>query len=300
MPVPVRQYGYFVQVFALLYLCSMAFGQTLHRELRLLGNRYALDKPVAVSLSPSGGAIALADKLGNHLFVIDTEGDLLWQVGDNLNLEHPSAVCLIDDNELLFTLANRLVVFRASSRDQNRYDTLADLTASAATIKGIDQILVSAQGNYVALDAAGGQVLLFDSDWKLVRIIAASGQGKGRLREPSAVALDFAGNAVIGDYRNLAVQAISLDGAPLFFAGWNRPGTERNWECSAVAVDRQGTIWAADWRQHQWRLFDRTGSELEVRPIDRALQHPIAVAFTADNRMIVLEERGAAVLYEVP
>lgn len=300
MHVPIRRYGFLLPALALLYCCGVASGQTLVRELRLLGNRYALDKPVAVSLSPSGGAIALADRLGNHLFVTDTEGNLLWQVGDNLSLEHPSAVCLLDDNELLFTLANHLLVLKVSSRDQTKIDTLADLTASAATIKGIDQILVSAKGNYVALDAAGSQVLLFDADWKHIRTIAASGQGKGRLREPSAMALDFAGNAVIGDYRNLAVQTISLEGAPLFFAGWNRPGTERNWECSAVAVDRQGTIWAADWRQHQWRLFDRTGSELEVRPFDNALQHPIAVAFTADHRMIVLEERGAALLYEVP
>jgi hypothetical protein len=300
MLAPIRRYGYFVQALVVLCLIGPADGQTLNRELRLLGNRYALDKAVALSLSPSGGAIALSDRLGNHLYVIDTDGNLLWQVGDNLNLEHPAAVCLLDDNELQFTLANRLTVFKASSRDQTRIDTLADLAPYVKTVKGLDHLLMTSKGDFVALDAGAGQLLLFDNSWKLTKVIAASGQGKGHLREPSSIALDFAGNAIVGDYRNFSVQAVSLSGAPLFHAGWNRPGTERSWECSAVAVDRQGAIWAADWRERQWRLFDRTGAEIAVRPFDAALQHPIAVVFTADNRMIVLEERGAALLYDIP
>lgn len=285
---------------ALLCLPATIDSQTLNRELRLLGGNYALDKAVSVSLSPSGGAMALADRLGNHAFVIDTDGNLLWQIGDNLTLEHPAAVCLLDDNELLLTLDRRLLVLKATSRDQTHIDTVADLSTYSTKMKSLDQLLMTTNGEYVALDASSGQVLLFDHAWKLLRVIAGPGQGKGKLREPSTIALSFAEELIVGDYRNLSLQAIGLSGTPLFQAGWNRPGTERSWECSAVGIDRQGNIWAADWRQRQWRLFDRTGSEIEVRAFDTALLHPTAVAFTPDNKMLVLDERGAALLYDIP
>ncbi|MEW6050982.1 MAG: hypothetical protein AB1644_07980 [Candidatus Zixiibacteriota bacterium] len=279
---------------------SSVRAQTLELEVKSVDDHILLSKPVSISLSPSGGAFAVADQHGNRLFVFDTQGHVIWTIGENLTLERPTAVCLTNDTELLFSLKDKLQILKASSRDLLSIDTVADLSAYQDKLGAIDQLLTTSRGDHVVLDAAKDQIVMFDSDWKRMRLLLAHGQGRGRVWSPTGLALDPSGHVMISDSRNFPMQAVSSDGSVLFSAGWSRPGGERSWEASCVGIDRQSIIWAADWRESQWRLFDRTGNEIEKRPFTGGLLHPVGVAFTANDRMIVVEERGTLLLYSLP
>ncbi len=283
-----------------LLLVPAVFSQTLEQEIHSAGNRFPINRPVSLSVSPSGGSFAVADQFGNSFYVFDTKGSLLWSVGDKISLPRPAAVCLVNDDELLFALKDRPVVFRANSRNTQTVDTVADLSTAKPPIQQIDQLLQASDSRYIILDQKLEQIISVDKDWKQPKVLLSQGQGRGKVWAPTGIALDQLGNIVVGDTRTVPMQCISTDGSVLFSAGWNRPGTTRTWEASTVGVDRQGVIWVSDWQNTQWRRFDATGNEIGQTSFGPELLHPVAIAFTPDNQLIVLEERGAILLYSLP
>jgi hypothetical protein len=287
---------------SLLLIAIVAVGataQTLDRQISRASDRYPLSKPVSLSVSPSGSYFAVADQFADRIFVFDGDGNLRWLVGDLIPIKQPSAVCLTSDEELLFTLKNSLLVLKATSIDLQKLDTLADLSTPAEKLKSVDRLVRSGDSSFVILDKSSAKACVFGADWKFRHILVSSGQGRGKVWSPTDLVVDVSGNVIFSDERNYSIQAVSSSGAFLFFSGWNRPGTERSWEASTVGVDLQGRIWAADYVNTQWRLFDRSGNEIERRRFDPSEYHPICLAFTPSGKMIVVDERGIILLFTV-
>jgi DNA-binding beta-propeller fold protein YncE len=278
---------------------SSASSQVLTRQIYQISGKYSLSKPVCLSVSPSGSSFAVADQFADRIFVFDTDGNLRWLVGDLASIKQPTAVCLTGDEDVLFALKNSLNIYHAGSADLQKIDTVADLSRAEDKLKGIDRLVPEKDSSLVILDRASPKVCLYDANWKYIRTLASSGQGRGKIWSPTDIAVDLVGNVVISDERNYPIQEIDRDGSFLFFAGWNRPGTERNWEASTVGLDLQGRIWASDYTNAQWRLFDRTGNELERRLFDPTENRPICLAFTPDGQMIVVEDRGTIQMFAV-
>ncbi len=176
---------------------------------------------------------------------------------------------------------------------------MADLSGAAGKLKSIDRILPVADG-YLVLDKTRGVIARFDKAWKFDRVLIEQGQGKGRIRAPTDFALDLPGNIIISDAANYALQSFSADGQLLFCGGWNAPTRQQVWEASAVFVSLQEVIWVADAGSRQWRLFDKTGSEIQQILFPNELIRPRSVAVTTDNRIVVADESGSLVIMRLP
>ena len=281
----------------LLALSAIIRAQTIERQIRQFGDHTALSRPVGLSLSPSGTVFAVADQSSDRIFVIDTQGSLLWEVGEMNRISQPSAVCMTGDNELLFAESNHQAILHAGSADPRTIDTVVDLSAFSDDVKSINRLVRGPKGDFIVMDQSRSQVLSFGSDWKLKKIIAAHGQGKGKIWSPTDVTSDLGGDVAVSDSRNFPMQLFSPDGVALFAAGWSTPLTQRGWEASAIAIDQQRMYWVSDYAESRWRLFDRAGNEVGKRPFDVTVIHPIASVFTPDNKMIVLDEIGAVLIF---
>ncbi len=280
-------------------ICGQAGAQTLERRIGQISDRLTLSRPVSLSLAPSGAVFAVADQFTDHIFVLDTRGVLLWEVGEANRINQPAAVCLTADDELLFTEKNRAVVLRVSSKNPQLIDSVADLSASAIEVKSIDRLVRTPKGGFVILDRSKSQVLSVGADWKVRKVLAGHGQGKGRIWSPTDCAIDASGNIIVSDSRNFPMQVITAEGSVLFSAGWSSPVTQRGWDASALGIDLQNVYWVSDYVESRWRLYDRAGNEIEKRPFDKSMTYPVGVAFTADGRMIVIEDRGAILIFEI-
>lgn len=282
-----------------LFLCEAASGQTVERVISVAGNQAVLKQPFQVTVSPSGALLAITDRQAGRIYIFDSRGELQWGSSESLTLDQPSGICFGSEETVFFTLKDKLILLGLSKSTPDKVDTVADMSAASGKLKSVDRIQPEA-GGYLVLDESRNVIARFDRAWKFDRVIVESGQGKGRLWSPTDFALDLSGNILVADAGNYAVQCFASDGQFLFYGGWNAPSSQRTWEASAIFVSLQEVIWAADAGSRQWRLFDKTGNEIQQIPFPNEIIRPRSIAVTPDNRIAVADESGSIVLLSLP
>jgi len=281
------------------FLLQPLYGQSLKKEIPLSNELNSIKKPGQLTLSTSRSKIAVADILTNKIYVFDSRGELLWEVGDNVKIEQPLSVCFDDENVLCFTLKKSRFVYRVYEKKPELIDTLKEITTGLNQPINIVQILKDRYGNYLVLDDNNHEVLLFNKEWQFKQVLIKYGQGKGRVLFPSQLAQDISGNLIITDQHNIPLQFFSSEGKFLFYAGWNKPGTYEGWGATAVAVDNQQTIWVTDIINRQFRLYDVTGNEVGKIPFVLDLINPLSMVVTASNELIVSDENHGIFFYAI-
>ncbi|NOY88544.1 MAG: hypothetical protein GXO93_04015 [FCB group bacterium] len=280
-------------------LLQPLYGQSLKKEIPLSRELNSIKKPGQLTLSASRSKIAVADILTNKIYVFDSHGELLWEVGDNVKIEQPLSVCFDDENVLYFTLKKSRFVYRVYEKNPDLIDTLKAVTTKLNLPVFIIQILKDRDGNYLVLDDNNHEVLFFNKEWQFKKVLIKYGQGKGRVLFPSQLAQDFSGNLIITDQHNVPLQFFSAEGKFLFYAGWNKPGTYEGWGATAVAVDNQQIIWVTDVTNRQFRLYNATGNEVGKIPFILDLINPLSMVVTASNELIVSDENHGVFFYAI-
>lgn len=258
-----------------------------------------VQKPTTVAIAPTGDLFAITDQFANRILVIDHDANLRWMVGGGTPLDRPIAVTFENDVAVLFSQKGSLTIFRATEDNPERIDTVADLSGYSKHVKSIDRIIRTNDSTYLVLDRSRGEVLRFSADWKLDRVLVENGQDQGQVWEPTDLAIDISGNIIVADAGPFPVQSFSSDGESQFIGGWNSPERNRTWSAQAVAVGPLGIIWIADDAGNQWRLFDRTGTELKRIPFGPQILRPVAAGITAGFRLVVLDDRGSVVMFSL-
>ena len=280
------------QVIFLLLLAAYPglYGQLIPEEIKKIGGKYLAVAPTQLALSPTGDKIVISDRFANKIYVIDYRGEFLWAVGENVKLERPRAVAFVSDNEIIFTVENSSLIFKASENDPQSLDTIADLVTLLKRKSVIKQIIGNSNGDFLMLDEKEGAILFVSADWKSARTIVGNGQGKGKVWAPSQAALDFSGKIMVADLKNFPFQAFTPEGKFLFYGGWDKPGMDKGWEASAIAVDRQEQIIVADKSNAQLRVFDQSGREVKTVELGYAPVNITAITATVDGRLYLIDE----------
>ncbi len=275
---------------------SVALAQAIESQHILIGGRYQLDRPSAMTVSPNGEKIAISDLSTNRIVIVDLEGRFLWTVGEQVRLEQPRSICFESDSRLLYTLANKTIIFAVNEYNTGVIDTVADLNGISDKFS-IDQIVREPTGSYLILDRHAGCIYRFDQQWEFKEIVVRDGSGKGKLLAPAYMTAAAPGKLIVADQKNFPMQVFAIDGKFLYQGGWNQPSEQRGWEAAAVAVDTRGFVWVADDTNSQFRIFDQTGTQLSVLTFENSTISPVAMLGTIDNRMAVLEETGRLLFY---
>ena len=284
----------------LVLACSpgLTVGQALEQRIELLGGQFRLEQPGTIAPAQSGDRFAISDVSADRIFVIDHDAHILWMAGAQTHLGSPRAVCFDPANNILFVPELEQLVLRISEQDPTVIDTVADLSTVLSSGSRVQQLVASRDGGYVLLSTAEGTVRL-DSAFRLAGLPIPTGSGKGRVLLPTSIAEFSDGRLVVTDRKNYAMQCFSSDGTFLFFGGWNQSGAQRGWSAAAAAIDSRNIVWVADETESRFRLFDGTGTQLSELPFPSPIFRPVAMAATSDNRMMVLDETGDLVLYDL-
>ncbi|MFZ1684348.1 MAG: hypothetical protein WAU88_09495 [Candidatus Zixiibacteriota bacterium] len=279
-------------VVSALALPCLVGAQTVDKTIETLNSGHKLGRIAQLAISPSGGSIAITDQHANLIFITDTEGDVLWIVGEGLQIRQPEAVCFVGEERILFSQKNSLVIFGASRKDPARLDTVADLTEKLPSKASIDQMIQSGSGTYLILDHSLAAVYRMKANWDFDKTLISRGDRKGELWSPAAMAIDLAGNIVVADAGSYPVQTFSRDGRFLFQGSWNAPERARSWTAGAIAISRDDRVWVADVAGTQWRVFDRTGNEIAQSAFTPPIFRPNTMIALTDNRLLIGDERG--------
>lgn len=285
-------------VIALLLVAGTACAQTFQGENRLLAGSTPLERPASLTVSEAGEQIALCDPQVNRIGVVDYLGRPLWAVGDQLDLGRPLAAVFLSENELLFTHLADLLILRISRETPAVLDTVANLAVAIDPERRINQ-LVRSGSDWIALDEKSGEVLLFDTDWKLKKTLIPHGSGRGKVLVPTSITLLPDGRILVTDRKNYPAQSFSPTGQFLFYFGWSAPGDQRGWEAVAAAVDSRNIVWVADETNAVFRLFDAAGGEIGSVPFPHPLFRTIAMTATIDQRVLVVDDTGRALFYSL-
>ena len=277
-------------VMAALLLAVSSYGRLVPEELKNLDGEIRLVQPVQMAVLASGDKIAIADRFLNRIVIISHRGEFLKAIGENVKIEAPEAVALTSDNDILFTKRNLPLVFKIRNSETEVIDTVADLQSLLKREISIRKILEVPTGGYLLLDGKSGELFSVDEEWKKARSFINNGQGKGMIWSPAQAAIDFSGKVFVADLKNYPVQGFTAEGKFLFFGGWDQPGMEKSWEASAIAIDRQERIIAADRTNSCLRLFDPGGREMQQVELGYAPANIISMLVTPDGQLYLIDE----------
>ena len=154
----------FITCFCCTSILQTLSAQTVETAIRAVGNRYPLSKPVQLALSPSGTKFAVADQYGNRIYIMNTDGDLLWLIGSEIKLDLPTAVCFEQEDAILFSLQGKPEILRSFEKFPERIDTLATLSGKLKPFKGIDRLWKTRGNGFLLIDKSRNDVLAFDKD----------------------------------------------------------------------------------------------------------------------------------------
>lgn len=281
----------------ILLLCQSIRGQQLEREFALTSGVYGLKQPNGMAASPRGERIAICDATANRIIVVDLQGRLLWNAGDQLDLRQPGAIYFESESEILYTPRNEALVIRLYEENPRAMDTVADLSVALKDWKRVDQIMPGGSGGFLVLNEEAGEVAAFTDKWEYDCTVVRHGSGKGMVILPTSMCLTSSRKLVMTDRKNYPVQIFATDGRFLFYGGWNQPSKQRGWEAVASAVDTRDYIWVADETNAQYRVFDQSGTEMSRVPFTNPSISVAAMLGTIDNHMVVLLKTGLLLFY---
>jgi hypothetical protein len=258
-----------------------------------------LVKPGQMALSPDGDRVAIADRFGNRIYVLNSRGELIWSVGEGVALEQPTAVMFASSSELIFSQWESRRLFRVAEKTPTQIDTLEDFSAAVGPKARIIKLYSLRNRSILALTVKPDGLVRFDADWKKSTVLIKEGSGRGQLNHPVACAELMSGRIAVAQSGAYPVQVFDSKGGILFAVDWNSPSPRHDWDAAAVAVDQRETIWVADATHGQFRQYDPTGTLLSVRSFASPNRLPADMVITGDNQLMVIDENGRLDLYDL-
>jgi hypothetical protein len=201
------------------------------------GKKPLFDKPMSAAWGP-GGRIYVADSKNNRIVVFDRSGRYLlefggfgiakpptgtkvtWKPGQ---LNYPTGVAADTNGDIYVADFNNdsISVFDNKGAYLRRFPDPYRPTGRGSAGRGNTGIAVTAvavsRGKVYATDAY--QVLVFDTQGKLLQQFGRPGQGPGGLDHPNGIAVDERGRIFVTDSNQSRVTAFAPDGSVLWNTG---------------------------------------------------------------------------------
>jgi DNA-binding beta-propeller fold protein YncE len=196
------------------------------------------------------------------------DGELTW----------PTCIALDSDQNVYVTdeALNRISIFDKDGEFLSKWGVPGRGDGEFNKPSGIK---IDKEDNVYVVDSANHRVQKFTKDGRFLANWGTQGNGEGQFNLPWGIAIDSKGDIYVADWRNNRIQAFTADGQfqaefgssggvqPVFFASTaaagelnptqGRPG-EFN-RPTAVAVDKEGDIYVADWGNDQVQVLTPDG-----------------------------------------
>lgn len=142
----------------------------------------------------SADKVFVCDVKGHQVHVLDKDsGETLYKIGKPGSAEgelfHPSNICIKNDTLYVSETNNfRVQLFTLEGKSIGTIGSIGDRPGNFSRPKGID---VDDDGRLYVVDAAFGNVQVFNNQHKLLLFMFGAGPGKENIHLPAGVAVDY-------------------------------------------------------------------------------------------------------------
>lgn len=252
-----------------------------------------------LSLAPTGERIAIADRFGDRIMVIDSRGRLQWSVGDRLPLSQPQAVLLGADDRVIFSQWDSPLLLGISSQRPEQVDTVADLSGHLPAQARILKLYSTGATGRMVLTDHPASIWVCDSSWSAFRQLVVPGTKGIRTESITDLAMLPGGELVVTGSLGEPLQWVDKRGGRITSAEWNSTRPHATWIATSVAIDQQQRIWVADQSARLFRRYSPTGTLLGRVQLADPASYPVGMAVTSDNLLVVVTSAGDIDLYDL-
>ena len=234
--------------------------------------------------------IYIADRGNDQIVVLDAEGLTRVQVRADQELKAPLDVVVDRDGHIYVSQMGKdslqLFDFRGGH--------LADLRSPDSVPFKPGRLCRDASGKLYAVDRQSARVLVYGADGAFLFQFGGKGEGQGKFRLISGVAVDSAGRIYVTDSRQNPVQVFDRTGKFLLPLGHRGPRDSDFSFPGGISIDRKDRIWIVDTFKHHVKVLKADGSLLFQfgRFGTEAGQFffPVDIALDVNGRIYVLEK----------
>jgi DNA-binding beta-propeller fold protein YncE len=213
-------------------------------------------QPVGVAWDSGVGRLFVADSVGGRVYVFDTRGKLLAEIGQQ-HLNRPCGIAFDHSGQRLIVAdvgLHQLVVLRPDGSLVERVGTRG---VGPGEFNFPTNLAIDSQRRVYVSDSLNFRVQQFGPDLKHLRTIGKKGDLPGYFGQPKGVALDVHDHLYVVDAHFEAVQVFdSADGALLMDFGQEGSGRGEFWLPTGIFVDSRNRIWIADSYNRRVQVFD--------------------------------------------
>ena len=246
--------------------------------------------PLGVYYDQLHNEIYVADTGNNQVAVFDAEGLPRFQIRAEQGLEAPLDVAVDGEGQIYVSQMERDSVQIFDLRG----GYLADLPSPDPAGLKPGRLYLDAEGRLYAVDRGRASVLVYDAEGDFQFRFGGKGEGEGKFRLISGIAVDRAGRIYVTDSRQIPIQVFDKTGRFLLSLGRRGPREDEFAFPGGICIDQKDRLWVVDTFRHQVKVFDSDGSFLfqfgAFGTEKGKLFFPVDVALDGSGKIYVLEK----------
>lgn len=225
------------------------------------------DKPMAVTVA--GDRIYVADTNNKRVQVLDRNGNQIKTIGSWGNnpgqFQFPYGIAL-DSKGRIYVADIYIGGISVFDKDGKFLNYFAEKTPKEKTLLMPAGVYIADDKVYVT-DVKRNQVLMFDINGKLLRVLGKKGRtNPGEFNAPNALTIDQDGNLYVVDTGNQRVQVFDKNGKFKKFINGSKDGKGDSIFVNprGIGVDSRGNLYVVSNLTHFIYVFDKTGKQIYV------------------------------------
>ncbi len=246
--------------------------------------------PMGVFYDRHSDEIYVADTGNSQVDVFDAEGQPRFQISGFQGLKAPLDIVVDKESQIyvsqMGTNAIQILDFRGGH--------LADLYAPNSAPITPGRLCFDSEGNLYVADRKKSEILIYNATGDFQFRFGEGGEGIGKFRLISGVAVDSRGRIYVTDAKQAPIQVFDRKGR--FLLSFGRRGVRDTDFAfpSGICIDEKDRIWIVDMFKHQVRVLKSDGTLLfqfgnyGVGP--GQLFFPVDIALDGAGRAYVLEK----------
>lgn len=233
-----------------------------YRRLQFAGDE-ALEFPIAVT-TDAAESIYVVDSTRRRVFVLDFEGTLLRQYGEDDALQRPTAVVLDAARGRVYVLDTPAHDIKVFERDSGKLlQRFGERGTEPGQFNYPSHLGIDGSGRLYVTDALNGRIQVLDAQGEFLAQVGQHGDGSGDFSAPKGVAVDSSGHIYVADAAFDNVQVFDTEGRLLLFFGSSGQEPGQFWMPAGLVIDSSDRIYVADTYNKRIQVFQYINVEAQ-------------------------------------
>lgn len=246
--------------------------------------------PMGIFYDRHNDEIYVADTGNDQIDIFDAEGIPRFQIDSIQGLTAPLDIVVDAESQIYVSQMGKTMLQLFDFRGEH----LADIYAPNSNPFTPGRLCFDSEGNIYVVDRKAAEILVYDAAGDFLSRLGERGEGVGRFRMISGVAVDSMGRIYVADSRQIPMQVFDRTGHFLLSFG-DRGGRDAEFSFpGGICIDEKDRIWIVDSLRHQVKVFRTDGTFLFQFGVfgkePGQLFFPIDLALDGKGRAYVLEK----------